>query len=155
MKYTNDKLLDFITKKFKDKVDKAGKSYINHLFRVADTASNVCYFSEETSNKLYQIGLLHDIFEDTDTSAEELREYVDEEIIYAIRILTREPEVTYMDYINSIIESGNILTIIVKLCDLKDNMDITRFDNFNDISYDLLKRYHKAYKKIENFLYSY
>lgn len=148
MKHIDSKLLDFISEKFKDKVDKVDCPYIQHLLRVASAAANMCYFSEETSNKLYQIGLLHDIFEDTDTSAEELREYVDEEIIYTVRILTREPEVTYMDYINSIIESGNILSIIVKLCDLKDNMDITRYDNFNDISFDLLKRYHKAYKQI-------
>lgn len=152
----DNKLLDFITEKFKDKVDKAGCSYIQHLFRVADAASN-------EDGKLYQVGLLHDIFEDTDTSVEELREYVDEEIIDAVKILTRRPynkksiptqRDTYMEYINSIIESGNILAIMVKLCDLKDNMDITRFDNFNDVSFDLLKRYHKAYKKIENFLYS-
>lgn len=151
----DNKLLDFITEKFKDKVDKAGRSYIQHLFRVADVVSNTGYYGEKTSNKLYQIGLLHDVLEDTDTSVEELREYVDEEIIDVVKILTHGQSVTYMDYINSIIESGNISAIIVKLCDLKDNMDITRFDNFNDISFDLLKRYHKAYKKIERFLYSY
>ena len=86
MKYIDSKLLTFTSEKFKDKV---GCPYIQHLIRVACAAANMCYFSEETSNKLYQIGLLHDIFEDTDTSAEELREYVDEEIIHTIRILTR------------------------------------------------------------------
>lgn len=165
---TKEKLLAFVGEKFKDKVDKAGCSYIQHLFRVADAAFNMCYFREETSgllhdifedtsNKLYRIGLLHDIFEDTDTSVEELREYVDEEIIDAVKILTRHPynkksiptqRDTYMEYINSIIESGNILAIMVKLCDLKDNMDITRFDNFNNVSIDLLKRYHRAYMRL-------
>lgn len=148
MKYIDTKLLDFVAEKFKDKVDKVGCPYIQHLIRVASAAANMCYFSEETSNKLYKIGLLHDIFEDTDTSVEELREYVDEEIIDAVRILTRDQEATYMDYINSIIESGNILVTIVKLCDLTDNMDITRYDNFADIPFDLLKRYYKAYKQI-------
>lgn len=149
MEYVDDKLLDFIAEKFKDKVDKAGDPYILHLIRVADAAANKCYINEEASSKLYQIGLLHDVFEDTDTSVEELKEYVDDEIIDAVKILTRQQEVTYMDYINSIIESGNILAITVKLCDLKDNMDITRFDNFNDIPFDLLKRYYKAYKKLD------
>lgn len=149
MRYIDSKLLNFVAEKFKDKVDKAGYPYVRHLIRVADIAANLYFSNEELSSKLYKVGLLHDIFEDTDTTAEELREYVDEEIIYTVRILTREQDITYMDYINSIIESGNILAIIVKFYDLKDNMDITRFDNFNDISFDLLKRYHKAYKKIE------
>lgn len=149
MRYIDDKLLDFVAEKFKDKVDKAGYPYIQHLIRVADVAANMCHINEKTSSQLYQVGLLHDIFEDTDTSVEELREYVDEEIINAVKILTRPQDVTYMDYINSITKSDNILAIIVKLIDLKDNMDITRFDNFNDISFDLLKRYHRAYKKVE------
>jgi len=156
MKYIDDKLLNFVSEKFKDKVDKMGCPYIQHLLRVANAAANMCYFNEETANKLYQIGLLHDIFEDTDTTEEELEKYVSKEIIDIVKILTRYPynkksiptqRDTYMDYIKKIANS-NILAIIVKLYDLKDNMDITRFDNFNDISFDLLKRYHKAYKKI-------
>ena len=53
-------LQTFIKEKFKDKVDKAGKPYIEHLYRVA-----IPFLVEP---KLYYIALLHDIFEDTDVT---------------------------------------------------------------------------------------
>lgn len=154
---------DFVVEKFKNKVDKNGEPYFGHLKRVGDSSYYTCPQSEEEITKLkevakitdnlsihlflYDIGLLHDIFEDTDTTEEELLnvENVTTQHIEIIKILTRNKEKeTYFQYIDRV--SQNKVATLVKLADLKDNMDITRYDVLDDNAISLIKRYHKAFK---------
>lgn len=140
-------IYDFVLRKFTDKFDKAGKPYFSHLKRVANTSYNTEWSSYEEREMLYDIGLLHDIFEDTDATEDDLKElkYITQQIIDVVKILTRDKEKeTYFEYIERV--SKNKYATLVKMADLKDNMDITRYDKLDENVFSLLKRYHKAYK---------
>lgn len=132
---------DFVLEKFKDKVDKAGKPYIEHLRRVAYP------YSISMNNTKYAIALLHDIFEDTDTTEDELLTYVTPFVIDVVKILTRKKDESYMDYIKRIAVDKTATEI--KLYDLKDNMDITRLKKITDEDVNRLKKYHKAFKFLQ------
>jgi (p)ppGpp synthase/HD superfamily hydrolase len=140
-------IFEYIEKKFEGKTDKCGDPYVFHLYRVAKNASNSEYMrlTETEKNEVYKIGLLHDILEDTDTTVDELKtlDYISNTVIDAVVALTRSKEETYNEYIERV--GNNRLATVVKLHDLKDNMDITRYTDFKDISLSLLERYHKAY----------
>lgn len=106
-------VLEFVKEKFKDKKDKNGEPYIWHLVRVA--------LNQDTFNGKI-VGLLHDIFEDTDTTDEELYNLeIPDYLIKDILRLTHEDE-TYNDYINEINWYGSDIAKNVKIADLKDNL---------------------------------
>lgn len=129
-------VVDFVISKFSGIVDKGGNPYIEHLFSVADK------FEREA----YDIALLHDILEDTDTTEEELLSIdgITPFIIEKVKILTRSKSETYFQYIDRVSEDD--YASYIKMADLEDNMDITRYKELNDDCFSLLKRYHKAYK---------
>ena len=139
-------------KYFKDKKDRGGNPYIQHLRFV----KNHCMLE---NSKI--VGVLHDILEDTDCSITELREViVDENLIQAIQLLTRKQSEKYSEYINRIVNSKNINAIEVKLHDLENNMDITRLKSIEQKDIDRIRKYKKAYNRIwsrwiELFLYEY
>ena len=141
-------IFDFVEKKFEGKTDKCGKPYVLHIYRVAKAAKETYFalLSETEEYEVYKIALLHDILEDTDTTVDELKtvDNISNNIIDAVVTLTRTKEETYNEYIERV--SKNRLATLVKLHDLIDNMDITRYIDFKDISISLLERYHKAYK---------
>ena len=144
-------VFDFVFEKFKDKVDKAGKPYFYHLSSVADITYDIIRGTHYSDDDIMfnNIALLHDIFEDTETSVDEIKcacPDVTDEVIEKVKILTRSKEETYMEYIDRV--SKDKVASIVKLADLKHNMDITRYDTLDDGVFSLLKRYHKAYKYI-------
>jgi (p)ppGpp synthase/HD superfamily hydrolase len=102
----------------KDQIDKAGKPYIRHLEAVA---SKVIGTEEKT------VAWLHDIFEDTDFSHEQLSVFFPRSIVEAVEALTKRPGESYEDYLRRIAE--NPLAIKVNIADLDHNTDLTRFDS--------------------------
>jgi len=108
--------------------DKYGHPYFEHLDRVADRVREMEYdMVDETSEiSLYvAAAYLHDVIEDTEYSTKELTEKFGEIIASAVELLTREPEMTYADYIARIKMmpslSGKIARV-VKLADLFDHL---------------------------------
>lgn len=98
-------------------VDKAGASYILHCVRVADAMT--------TSDEKI-VALLHDIVEDTEITFEYLeRAGFSEEVVNAVKAITRELEESYNDYMRRVVK--NELAYKVKLADMMDNSDVTRF----------------------------
>lgn len=141
MKY---KALDIIEKAFANKIDKAGKPYIEHLKRVADNAKN--YFEEtDKLDDLETIALLHDLLEDCqDWTIEHLRAiFESSQIVNAVDILTKKHNLIYDQYIKNI--AINKFSRAVKLADLKDNMDLTRLSVLTDEDIERVKKYHKSY----------
>lgn len=141
-----ENLHQFLKRKFKDKYDKGGNPYTIHLFSVAECFSNRYSF---WGNKDCVVAcLLHDILEDTDTTEQELMEveFVNERVVELVKILTRQKDETYMAYIRRVAADDDARRI--KLCDLVDNMDITRLSSFSVEDFSLLKRYWDAW----NFL---
>lgn len=143
--------LDFVREKFADKVDCGSHPYINHLYSVADKVESEgmqnsdWYGYGNTSlgifyHKAYIVALLHDILEDTNTTEQDLRDRgYDDEIIEAIKSLTRKKNETYFDFI--IRASKNDIGRLVKRYDLENNMDITRLKEFGEYEMKRLQKY--------------
>lgn len=129
-------VIDLAIKMHEGQVDKLGKPYIDHLFRVGFRGKSVSEM---------KVGILHDIIEDTDMTLSELKRtgLLSNEELDAIDHLTRKEDETYFDYINRV--TKNELATRVKLNDLRDNLDLTRFDEVKEEHLSLLNRYLKAY----------
>ena len=102
----------------KEQTDKSGMPYVFHPFHLAeqmtDELSTVC-------------ALLHDVVEDTDCTFDDLRGMgFPEEVIAALKLLTHEDGVPYMDYVVEIAE--NPIAKAVKIADLRHNSDLSRMD---------------------------
>ena len=92
------------------------------------------------------VGALHDVVEDGAATFEELQKKfnLDEHQITALRLLTRNNDKSYAEYIDSL--KGNKIAVEVKMADLKDN--IRRCAEDLPKRFSLLKRYVKAYEEL-------
>lgn len=144
MIYTNltKKALKISFNAHKNQVDKTGVPYIFHPFHLAeqmDDEASVC------------VALLHDVIEDTDYTFDDLeKEGFTKEIIDAIKLLTHDSNVPYLDYVNMIKE--NSIATKVKLADLKHNSDLSRLDLSVDKIPPKLDLYLEAIKILEGKL---
>ena len=118
----------------KEQVDKTGIPYIYHPIHLAEQ------MSDEASAC---VALLHDVVEDTDVTLEQLQaEDFTPEILDAIRLMTHDESVPYMDYVREI--KKNPIAAKVKLADLKHNSDVTRLDHVDEKSKIRAEKYQKA-----------
>lgn len=132
-------------------VDKGGKEYMWHPLTVAHNIYR--YFARYLSEDEYTIAIctayLHDVLEDTYYTQEKLlEEGVPFEIVSRVQILTRGEGESYMNFIRRC--GDDKITRIVKMCDLDHNMDLTRLDKLKDEDIQRIKKYHKAYKYLED-----
>ena len=96
--------------------DKAGECYLLHLFRVMLSCDTPA---------AQQVGVLHDVLEDTVATPAVLVEAgLSNGIIEAVILLTKPPEMPYSHYIVRL--SKNQLATEVKRNDLRDNYSIGR-----------------------------
>jgi len=135
---------------FRDKIDKTGKPYVDHLFRV----SKGCYVGEVCipvyeSIIVESAAVLHDILEDCEEWNEKSLSYIfPKEVLNLVIILTKVKNENYLEsYIQRI--SENKLASRIKLSELRDNMDLTRLIEITDKDIERVKKYHKAYKILE------
>lgn len=112
----------------KDDLDKSGYPYVFHPFYLAtqmdDEASTI-------------VALLHDVIEDHGDkyTFSYLKEVgFSDEVIDALKLLTHDPIVPYMDYVKKIKE--NEIARKVKLADLKHNSDLSRCNGFKPKKYE-------------------
>ena len=130
--------LKIVEHAFKDKVDLAGKPYIEHLKRVRRNL-------EGKNQDIRTIALLHDLLEDCPEWSEKVLScFFYEEIVKSVVALTRVDTETYIDYIKRVSEDD--CATIVKIADLEDNMDITRLSEITDKDVVRLKKYLKAHQ---------
>lgn len=123
----------------KGQVDKAGEDYILHPLRV----SSMC---ETTEEKV--VAVLHDTIEDTFVT----RQYLEDKgfsalIIDAVESVTRQSNEHYSSFIKRC--AKNPIGRVVKMNDLKDNMDLTRLNVIRHVDLERLRKYHDAYKYLE------
>lgn len=109
-----DNALEIAQKAHKGAIDLDGNPVILHPLAV-------CHAGKTELEKV--VGLLHDVVEDTDWTFEMLADNgISETAIEAVRLLTKDKDIPYMDYVRAICESGNVLAIQVKINDLKNNI---------------------------------
>ncbi len=111
---------------FKDKTDKNGKPYFDHLFRVSQSL-------DVPSEKI--AGLLHEILEDTEIKPRDLKEVgITNEILEIVKLVTKSKanmeNMNEKDEINTeverIISSGNVHAISLKYADIADNYNLNK-----------------------------
>lgn len=96
-------------------VDKAGRPYGDHLRRVA----------ERLPEELQPVGWLHDVLEDTATSAADLAELgIPARLIAAVEALTRRADEAPASYYRRV--RADAIALQVKSADLSDNADPAR-----------------------------
>jgi len=123
---------------FKEKLDKGGNPYILHLLYVMNEM--VVYKDID----LMIIGVLHDLFEDTTYTAEDLLDMgYSFRVVDALVALTHVKDESYDDYIKRI--AVNVDARKVKLADLRHNSDITRMKGLREKDFKRLEKYHRAY----------
>jgi (p)ppGpp synthase/HD superfamily hydrolase len=109
------KALEFIKKAHAGQ--KYGSSpYWTHPKAVADTGKK--FFGSKFDQKAYIAALLHDVIEDTPYKEDELKKLgFDDEILDAVKLLTKDKSMSYVDNIKRIISSGNKRAMMVKYAD--------------------------------------
>ena len=96
-------------------VDKAGVPYIFHPIHLAEQMTTEAYVC---------VALLHDVVEDSDVTIEDIAALFPAEVTEAVRLLTHDESVPYLDYIRAL--RANPLARTVKLADLAHNSDESR-----------------------------
>ena len=120
----------------KNQIDKAGIDYFTgHIQTVVNSVK---------TNKEKTVAYLHDTVEDTNVTIDRIYEIFGDEIGLAVETITKTDNIDYFDYINNI--KNNKLARIVKIADLKHNMDLTRLETVTEKD---LKRYEKYKKALE------
>jgi hypothetical protein len=113
-------------------------NYINHPIRVSENCN-----SDE--DKI--VALLHDTIEDGDITVDYLlMQGFSHDIVDAVLSVSRKRGEDYFDFILRC--KANPIGRRVKIADLKDNMDITRLNELTEKDIERLKKYHKAYKML-------
>lgn len=117
-----EKAMLIAEKVHKGQVDKAGKPYIWHPVRV----ERRCTRQEDRL-----VALLHDTIEDGDIASEYLLLVgFSQEVVDAVLSVSRKRGEDYFEFIQRC--KANPIGRRVKICDLEDNMDITRLNDLTE-----------------------
>lgn len=118
----------------KDQLDKSGLPYVFHPFHLAE---------QMTEENTVVAALLHDVVEDTPYTFDDLLAMgFGEEVVAALRLLTHDDAVPYMDYVANI--RANPIARAVKLADLRHNSDLSRLDTVDEKALRRCEKYAEA-----------
>ena len=107
--------LQFATKKHKGQKRIGGEDYITHPIAVSEIVKSQGY------NEDYQItALFHDLLEDTTATEEEILFYGNNEILTAVKLLTKQKGYDMQEYIKAI--KNNDIAFKVKTADRLHNL---------------------------------
>ena len=126
----------------KNQTDKNGMPYIFHPIHLAE---------QMVGEECICVALLHDVVEDTDMTFEQLeQEGFPAEVIEALKLMTHDKSVPYMDYIKNI--RSNHIAAEVKLADLRHNSDLTRLDAVDEKALRRYEKYQQAIALLETYV---
>ena len=139
---TIDETIRFIQWAHTGQVTKGNEPYWTHPVAVMKL------LPEDATDDERHAALLHDVLEDTGTTADDLSVagYSDE-VIAMVQSVTRpagEERPSYMDWIRNIASSGNKGAIRIKLADNQHNCDPIRVANLPPDQHDIVKRYERS-----------
>ena len=114
-------------------VDKSGVPYIFHPIHLAE---------QMKTEEACIVALLHDVVEDTDITFEQLEKEFSTTVIEALKLLTHDDSVEYMEYVKKL--KSNPIARTVKLADLSHNSDKTRLKKVTEKDLRRQEKYKKA-----------
>lgn len=117
--------------------DKAGKDYFRaHVAVVAEGVKG--------DPVAETVAFLHDTVEDTSITIEDIRTGFPKEVADAVSALTHSKGISYAEYLWYI--QQNSIAVIVKLSDLRSNMDLTRLPHApTEKDLERTRKYKRAY----------
>ena len=137
---TLERAIEIATEAHAGQADKAGERYILHPLRV---------MAAMDSDSTRIAAVLHDVVEDTDWSLERLAtEGFSPDIVRAIDALTRRDGEDYFEFVRR--AKADPIASLVKVADVRDNMDMTRLRVISDRDRDRLKRYEEAMRILQD-----
>jgi (p)ppGpp synthase/HD superfamily hydrolase len=107
------KAINFATEKHNGQFREDGKPYISHPLAVAESV---------TSPRARILAVLHDTFEDTNTTGRELDENFGDDMCLLVRLISKLHYESYEEYIQHIKNSSDPVIREVKIADLKHNL---------------------------------
>lgn len=110
-----NRALEFATKKHNGQFRQGGDPYITHPIAVSE------YVKAKGFGVDYQIaGLFHDLLEDTDATEQEILQYGNEQILTAVKLLTKVKPYNMAEYVGNI--KNNPIAFQVKESDRLHNL---------------------------------
>jgi len=129
-----NKALNLMYEAHKGQKDKGNIPYVFHPYHIAEQMN--------TEDEII-VALLHDVIEDTKITLEDIKSYgFNNNILEALKVITHDKNINYIDYINKI--SKNKLATKIKIRDLKHNIDLSRIPNPTEEDYNRVNQYKKA-----------
>ena len=124
-------------------LDKSGDLYINHLREVSN---GLMPFGPV----LQAAGVLHDIVEDTDVTAEDLlAQGVPSRVVEIVLLVSRDKSLSYQEWVREVI-CQDYDAALVKLADNAHNSDIARFKDPSIKVHPMHDRYFRARQSLLN-----
>jgi len=124
-------------KAHKGQMDLAGVDYLEHVKVVGEGVKKITQ-----DDRIIAVAYLHDILEDTCVTESELSTMFSNDIVEAVKVLTKERYEQYQKYIARV--KTNVWATIVKIADLNHNADISRIRNPQDKDLTRIDKYIKA-----------
>lgn len=141
---TIEKAIELAAREHAGVVDKGGQPYIFHPLRLMFAV--IRPFEKMAA-------ILHDVVEDTPVKLAELRDMgFPAEVVAAVDALTKRAGESRMEAARR--AAKNPIALVVKLADVKDNMDISRIANLTEKDFGRLKEYAEVRKFLESQLAS-
>lgn len=151
-----DRGLEFATIAHTGQKRKTGEDFITHPITVSRIATKIWIenfpgLSDKLDN-LKCAALLHDVVEDTNYTLDDISKLTDTnlDILEAVRLLTKEDEISYTDYIIRIIESESLIAMVVKIADTTHNLSTWPTDKGSWVDKHKLAKY-ILYEKLKYY----
>ena len=143
--------IEWMTKLYENEVDKIGAPYWTHPLTVSVQAKKLAEKAGLNSKIVVLSALLHDVVEDGHATIPEIEYLYGKEVAKNVDILTKNPNLTYLEYIKNVIASGSKIALAVKWADIIHNTNPVRMSKLKPIDKARLsKKYGNARKLIEN-----
>lgn len=137
MKATLEDAIALAAQKHKGQIDKAGAPYILHPLRVMH------FLGASASEEERIVAVMHDVPEDCGVTFEELASLgYSPQVLAALELVTRRANESYQAFIERL--SPSALARRVKLCDLRDNMDLSRIAQVTEHDRERIEKYERA-----------
>ena len=128
---------------FSSTTDKGGRPYIEHCLNVMEQV-------RAHGDDAMIVGVMHDLIEDTCVDAEKLANAgYSQSVIAAIESVTKNDG---EDYLAEFIPrcAANPIGRVVKMADIRHNMDVTRLKGLTKKDFDRLTKYARAYEYLKS-----